>query len=91
MKNTKLKWRLRVFYWTGQQIGETFAVGETKAKTLTNWFLQYYSGDVPSGACIPRDAISVEWSPYGDGNWNRAMLERINKLRDLHRVARVVV
>jgi len=91
MKNTKLKWRLRIFYWHGQEIRETFAVGETKKQTLDRWFLQFYSGDVPSGACIPSHAISVEWSRYGNGDWNPGMLERINELRDLHRVARVVV
>lgn len=87
MKNTKPKWRLRVFYWSGQEIRETFAIGITKKHTLINWFFQFYSGDIPSGACIPKDAISVEWSRYGDGNWNPAMLGRINELRALHRVA----
>ena len=85
MKNTQNKWRLRIFYWVGQEIRETFAVGKTKKQTLDRWFLQFYSGDVPSGACIPRDAISVEWSPYGDGNWTPAMLSRGEQLKQFHR------
>jgi len=91
MKKTKLKWRLRIFYWAGQDIRETFAVGETKKQTLDRWFFQFYHGDIPSGACIPKDAISVEWSRYGNGDWTPTMLDRINKLRELHRSVKNLV
>jgi len=58
------RWSLAVSYWTGQDIRETFAVGSTKKQTLDRWFLQFYSGDVPSGACIPSSAFFISWVKF---------------------------
>jgi hypothetical protein len=43
---------------------ETFAAGPTKAKTLENWFFQYYKGEPPRKPRIPKDALVVEWNRW---------------------------
>ena len=67
MKTTepiKNKWSLAIAYFCGQEIRETFAVGATKKQTLDRWFLQFYSGSVPSGACIPESAFFISWIKF---------------------------
>ncbi len=58
------KWSLAISYWAGQEIRETFAVGETKQQAMDRWFLQFYSGSVPSGACIPESAFFISWVKF---------------------------
>lgn len=58
------KWSLAISYWAGQEIRETFAVGETKQMAMDRWFLQFYSGSVPSGACIPESAFFISWVKF---------------------------
>ena len=58
------RWSLAISYWAGQEIRETFAVGETKRQALDRWFLQFYSGSVPSGACIPESAFFISWVKF---------------------------
>jgi len=60
-KKTTNRWRLSITYPSGHGIAETFAVGATKQQTLYRWFLQFYCGSVPSGARIPKNAISITW------------------------------
>jgi hypothetical protein len=60
----KNKWSLAIAYFCGQEIRETFAVGATKQQTLDRWFLQFYSGSVPSGACIPDSAFFISWVKF---------------------------
>jgi len=62
----KNKWNLSVTYWKGQDIIETFAVGNTKKQTLNNWYIQYNGGYIPEGACLPheRDLIFLSWKEF---------------------------
>jgi hypothetical protein len=64
-KNQK-KWSLAVSYWRGQEIYETFAIGNTKAETIKNFFFQYYEGNVPEGARLPsgRNLIFLSWVEF---------------------------
>lgn len=57
---------LAVSYWRGNEILETFSVGRTKKQALKNWFFQYYEGEIPEGACLPReqDTIFVSWVKF---------------------------
>jgi hypothetical protein len=60
------KWSLAVSYWAGQEITETFAVGQTRGATLKNWFFQYYQGDVPENPRFPspKDIIFLSWVEF---------------------------
>lgn len=60
------KWSLAVSYWQGDEIAETFAVGNTRKETLKNFYTQYYGGDVPEGACLPggRNLIFLSWVEF---------------------------
>lgn len=62
----KHKWSLAVSYWKGQDILETFAVGNTRKQTLNNWYIQYYGGYIPEGACLPRgrNLIFLSWVEF---------------------------
>lgn len=62
----KNRWSLAVAYWRGKEILETFSVGNTKKEALKNWFFQYYGGQIPEGACLPReqDTIFVSWVKF---------------------------
>lgn len=60
------RWSLAISYWVGQNIRETFSVGQTKAEALKNWFVQYYEGRVPENPLLPskRDTIFVSWVKF---------------------------
>jgi hypothetical protein len=62
----KNKWSLAVSYWKGQDILETFAVGNTRGQTLNNWYVQYYGGHLPEGARLPsgRNLIFLSWVKF---------------------------
>jgi hypothetical protein len=62
----KNKWSLAVSYWKGEDILETFAVGNTKKETLNNWYVQYYGGYIPEGAKLPsgRNLIFLSWLEF---------------------------
>jgi hypothetical protein len=66
--NEKIKhrWSLAVSYWRCGDILETFAVGKTKKEATKNWFLQYYRGMIPEGACFPsgRNLIFLSWVKF---------------------------
>ena len=60
------KWSLSISYWQGQDIMETFSVGNTRKETIGNFFAQYYGGNVPDGACLPsgRNLIFLSWVEF---------------------------
>jgi hypothetical protein len=62
-KKINHRWSFAVSYWVGQEIRETFSVGQTKAEALKNWFIQYYEGNVPEKPCLPskKNTIFVSW------------------------------